>query len=57
MVRGRGLMMDSRMAWSSGGSYLVARDLSSCTAAYDSVRSSSGRLGYVSSARYYVDAS
>lgn len=53
MLSGRGLMMVSRMARSNGGSYLVARDLSSCTAAYDNVRSSAGRLGYVSSARYY----
>lgn len=52
MLSGRGLMRASSVAWCSGGSYFAARDLSSCTAAYDNVRKSCGRLGYVSSARY-----
>lgn len=54
MLSGKGLMMASRMAASSGGSYFAASEASFCTAAYDSVRISGGRLGNVSSARYWL---
>ena len=46
-------MTASRVVAASGGSYFAARVISSCTVAYERVLISGGRLGKVSSARYW----
>jgi hypothetical protein len=52
MLRGSGLRMVSMTASSRGSAYRTERALSFCVPAYESVRKSSGRLEWISWARY-----